>query len=85
MFSLSSRFWQQSSTDFIVTDNCQQILLSQIIANRFYCHSYSTENHQQEQGSFYNDGEISLKHEDKNTAMTQDPMNNWITSQIIVF
>ena len=36
--------------------------------------SYSTENHQREQGSDYNDGAMPLRNEDKNTTMTPDPM-----------
>ena len=36
--------------------------------------SYSTESHQQEQGSGYNDGAMSLKNEDKNTAIKPNPM-----------
>ena len=36
--------------------------------------SYSTESHQQEQGSGYNDGAMSLKNKDNNNAITPDPM-----------
>ena len=39
--------------------------------------SYSTESHQQEKGSGYNDGTMSLKNEDKNTAMKPDPMKRF--------
>ena len=36
--------------------------------------SYSTETHQQKQGSSYNDDAMSLKNEDNNITLTPDPM-----------
>ena len=36
--------------------------------------SYSTESHQQKQGSSYNDDAMSLKNEDNNITLTPDPM-----------
>ena len=40
--------------------------------------SYSTKSHhQEEQGPGYNDGAMSLKNEDKNTAITPDPMKRF--------
>ena len=39
--------------------------------------SYLTESHQQEQTSGYNDGAMSLKNEDKNTALMPDPMKRF--------
>ena len=39
--------------------------------------SYLTETHQLEQGSGYNDGAMSLKNEDKNTAIMPDSMKRF--------
>ena len=40
--------------------------------------SYSNKSHhQEEQGSGYNDGAMSLKNEDKNTAIKPDPMKRF--------
>ena len=48
--------------------------------------SYSTESHQQEQGSGYNDRAMSLKNEDKNTAIKPDPikrLNNITDNRVL--
>ena len=46
---------------------CNSLKTADISAN-----SYSTESHQQEQGSDYNDAAMSLRNEDKNNTVTPD-------------